>query len=127
VKIRISALDAKFSRYIRWIRDKGTCQRCGKQYTPPTTALQCSHFNGRRKKSVRFDPENVAAMCHGCHAHLTANPWDHVLFWQKRLGKAFVPLQIRANTPRRPDYKLIDMWLEEEFKRDGERIIGVKA
>ena len=111
MNIKISKLDRLFSQYIR-SRDGWKCQRCGSQFKPPTTGLHCSHFHGRGKKSVRFDPENCVALCHGCHSYFTANPLLHVQFFQKRLGKRFDALLIRANTPRKPDYALIEIWLK---------------
>lgn len=128
MKIRITALDSMFSNYIRWIRDKGKCQRCGIQYRPPTSGLQCSHFHGRRKQSVRFDEENCTAMCHGCHAWLTANPIAHVNFMFNRLGEQrYNLLMIRANTPAKPDYKAIEIWLKQEMIKANSDVIGRKA
>jgi len=117
MKIKISALDKLFSNYVRWIRDRGECQRCHVKYITPSSSLHCSHFHGRRKKSARFDLDNVAAMCHGCHAWLTANPAAHVNFFMDRLGKLrYDCLTIRANSPGRPDYEAIRIWLKHEMK-----------
>lgn len=109
MKIRISKLDKLFSDYIR-SRDKWTCQRCNTRYKPPTSGLHCSHFWGRRMKSVRFDTENCVALCHGCHVYFTGNPYLHTEFMKSRLGeKQFDLLMLRANSPQRPDYKALYM------------------
>ncbi len=55
--------DTQFSLYIR-SRD-GKCVRCTR--TKPDVQLQCSHFWGRSRKNVRFDPENCDALCATCH------------------------------------------------------------
>lgn len=115
MKIRISALDAKFSKFIRE-RDGWTCQRCFKKYEPPTNALHCSHFWGRANKSVRFDPENCVALCHGDHVYFTANPKEHCDWFLKRLGqKRFDALQVRKNI-KRFDPALIAIWLKHNGK-----------
>jgi len=116
VKIKIDPLDALFSRYIR-TRDGWTCQRCKKKYAPPTRALHCSHFHGRRKKSVRWDPENCTALCYGCHAHFTGNPELHRIWFRNRIGEtAFDLLMLRANIPKKPDKEMIKLWLTAKLK-----------
>lgn len=128
MRIKITSLDALFSKYIRWIRDKGICQRCLKAYKPPSSALHCSHFWGRARKSTRFDPDNVAALCYGCHMHFTANPVEHRDFFFKRLGcKKYDLLMLRACNPSKMDYKLIKIWLEKELANAEKEIVGKKA
>lgn len=115
-KIKISALDKKFSFYIR-SRDEWKCQRCFKQYVHPTSGLHCSHFYGRARKSTRFDEKNCMSICHGCHSHLTANPELHRQFMLKKIGqKEYDALMIRANFPRKPDYEMINLYLTEKLK-----------
>ena len=117
MKIKISALDSKFSYYIR-SRDNWTCQRCLKEYKPPTNGLHNSHFWGRARKSVRFDPKNCQALCHGCHSFFTANPELHRQFYLKKIGeKEYNALMLRANTPGKPDYELLNIWLAKEVKK----------
>ena len=116
MKIRISKLDKLFSLYIR-SRAGWTCERCHKRYQPPTSGLHASHFHGRRKKSVRYDPENAAALCFGCHRYYTENPAAHTEWFKKRLGeKRFDALTLRANLGRKPDLALIEIWLKKELK-----------
>jgi len=121
MKIKITALDKMFSQYIRQIYN-WTCQRCHKPYTPPTTSLHCSHFHGRGKKSVRFEPDNAVALCFGCHQHFHANPHEHVAFMEKRLGtQAYNRLLLLANIPKKPDYKAIKIWLKAMLKGQEEK------
>jgi 5-methylcytosine-specific restriction endonuclease McrA len=128
MKIKISGLDKKFSHYIRWIRDGGKCQRCGTQYFPPSSALHCSHFWGRGKQSTRFEEWNVASCCYGCHRYLTAHPEEHRDFFLKRLGQwKYDVLMIKANTPKRPDYVGINIWLDQEIRNAQPKAIGSKA
>lgn len=58
--IKLRPEDKIFSTYIR--KRDGKCVYCGSSYN-----LQCSHYHGRRKESVRFDPENCDTLCAKCH------------------------------------------------------------
>jgi hypothetical protein len=52
----------------------------------------------RGKLRTRFDPENAAALCYGCHRHLDTHPNLKREFFRERLGaEAFDALQIRSN------------------------------
>lgn len=115
MKISISSLDKLFSRYVR-LRAKGICEICRKprEYN----SLQCCHFHGRRKKSVRFDPDNALAADFGCHRWLDENPIEKTEFWKKRLGEAaYKKLNLRAAIPQRPDEKAIEIWLKQEITK----------
>ena len=102
MKIRIDPLDQLFSKYIRLraMDEVGGCERClhGKiDYK----GLQCSHFIGRGRKSVRWDEDNAAGLCMGCHIYFTAHPIEHVEWFKERLGDRFDLLQARSRTPAR--------------------------
>lgn len=109
-KIKIDPADKAFSLYIR-TRDNWTCQRCGKQYEPPTSALHCSHFQGRGKEGTRFEPDNCDALCYGCHRYFTSHPGEHYQWQVMRKGQARVDsLVLQSNTYKkknRKDEKLI--------------------
>ena len=111
MKVRIDALDQLFSKFIR-LRDK-YCQRCGGFHS-----LQCSHFHGRAKKSVRYDEDNACALCFGCHLYFGAHPLEHVEFFKARLGeRAFDLLTLRANMPGKPDRDLITLYLKDQLAK----------
>lgn len=102
-KAKIDPADRAFSLYIR-TRDNWTCQRCGKQYTPPTSALHCSHFMGRGKEATRFEPRNADALCYGCHQYFTSHPAEHY-DWQvwKKGEKTVKALQVQAHSYKKKD------------------------
>lgn len=106
--IKRDQADILFSRYIRL--KAGKCENCGRlgSGTEGITGLQASHFHGRRKESVRFDPENVDCFCIGCHKKLgTDNRSEYEAYKLKQLGqKRYDSLTIRANTPGVKDRKL---------------------
>lgn len=113
---KLYKIDGLFSKYIRSLA-AWKCERCGTQYEPPTQALHCSHFYGRARKSVRFDPDNCAALCHGCHRYFTSQPIEHVTWFKKRLGKKrFGLLTLRANTTKRLDVAMINLWIQHKLK-----------
>ena len=112
MKIKISSLDRMFSNWLRAEKNY-TCERCLRRHSPPTQAIHVSHFWGRAKKITRFDPENCAVLCFGCHQHFTAHPHEHREWFLKRLGeKKYNALMLRANTPKKPDYEMIRLWLK---------------
>jgi len=116
MKIRIDPLDVQFSLYIR-TKAGWKCECCRRQFYPPTAQLQNSHFHGRRKKSVRWDPENCAALCFSCHRRFTEHPLEHVEWFSKRLGVTrFNALTVKANSLTKPDKEMIRIWLKEKMK-----------
>lgn len=101
MKIRIDPLDVLFSEYIRkraMVRVHG-CERCG-HWKEDYKQLQCSHFHGRGKRSVRFDEDNAIGICGACHLYLTAHPLEHVGFFKALLGEdKFDMLNARMRIP----------------------------
>lgn len=130
--MQIRNSDSVFSQYIR-TRDNWTCQRCKMQYEPPTKALQCSHFFGRGRESVRFDPDNCIALCHGCHRFWEKEDReayrDYMIEW---LGQEkFDALTIRQRLPGKRDDKLDAMTaraaLNDLLKERNQQTFGGKA
>ena len=111
MKIKLDKLDILFSKYIR-LKAGGVCEYCGQAKT-----LQCSHFHGRRKRSVRWDEENCSALCFSCHLYLGENPYMHTEFFRKRLGsERFELLNIRANTIARLDKEALTLYFKGQIK-----------
>lgn len=88
VRLKRTVADALFSDYIRE-KANWSCERCFRQFTPPTRELQCSHYFSRAKRSVRFDFENAAALCGKCHFYLGSpeNRKEHEEFFIRKLGR----------------------------------------
>lgn len=105
-KAKIDPADKAFSLYIR-TRAKWDCERCGKHYEPPTSALHCSHFMGRGKESTRFDPDNANALCYGCHQHFTSHPALHLEWQVMKKGQALVDdIILRSSFHKKKDRKM---------------------
>ena len=119
-KIKRNTTDALFSDLVR---DKADwkCERCHRHYVRKESlggsGLECSHYWGRKNKSVRWDFENAASLCNYCHRYFTENPAEHTLFFLKRLGQyRYDQLTVRAHTTTKTDEGLIRMGLKLEMK-----------
>lgn len=116
MKIKIDKADRVFSEYIRK-RDNWTCQRCLKRYEPPTSALHCSHFQGRGKEGTRFDEQNADALCMGCHQYFTSYPAEHYMWQVKRKGQKTVDaIILRSNMYHKKDRKMAHLYWSQRLK-----------
>lgn len=97
-------LDGLFSLYIRH-RDNWTCQRCHKKYPEKHQGLHCMHLvKGRGNKRTRFDEENCAAGCYGCHRYLDTHPAEkREWYWNTYGREQYFRVQERARTGPMPD------------------------
>ncbi len=86
-------LDTLFSEVVRR-RANGRCERC--LHRKSFEELQCSHYKGRSRKSVRWDLDNAAGLCLECHKYLEEHPEVHREWFRDRLGERFDLLNIRA-------------------------------
>lgn len=113
-KLKIFPSDREWSNYIR-TRDGWQCQRCGKKYSPPTSALHCSHYFTRGNWSVRFDEDNCEALCYGCHSYLGGNPHEHATYMVAKLGtKRLDELMVRKNNHKSGSIKY---YKSKEFRK----------
>lgn len=118
MNIRIDPLDKLASQIVR-LRAKGHCQRCGR--FKEFGKLQAAHCWGRRKKSVRYDLDNMLGICFTCHQLIdTEDPEAKKELFIRYLGKqGYDNLNKRANWPhlQKPDLKAIKFYLETELKK----------
>lgn len=108
MKIRIDPADVTFSKAIR-TRDEWICQRCHTDYKKRNhRGLECSHYFGRGRENIRFDPENCDALCTGCHQVWGSDDKEgYRNFKIKQLGRnGFDKLMLRANTIKKRDRKM---------------------
>jgi hypothetical protein len=126
---KTKALDILFSEYIRKraIKFVGGCERCltqkygregAKGYILPAwKQLQCSHFIGRGSWSTRFDEDNGAGLCGGCHLYLEHHPLEHKEFFEKRLGDKLDLLICRGRTPvKHLDISALTLYYKTKIK-----------
>ena len=117
----IEACD-KAAREIVRIRDKHTCQRCGR-HAAAGWKVEASHFYGRSNLSVRWDLDNLVLLCFKCHylfAH--QNPLEYTEWFREYIGETKMDLlTVRKNTLFRGDLKqelFILKLLKEQYKED---------
>ena len=87
--IKLTPADKWFSLCVRE-RVGWRCERCMKSYSPPTSALQCAHYFGRRNWATRFEPLNAFCLCFACHQYFHENPYSFVAWAEMKLGEAVV-------------------------------------
>jgi len=114
---KYAVLDKLFSQYIRMraIQKVGGCERC-LTYKLSWKQLQCCHFYGRAKKSVRLDEDNAVGLCGACHMYFTAHPLEFVEWFKARLGDKFDLLQGRMRVMEKPDVELLTLYYTELLK-----------
>ena len=116
--MKLSPLDKLFSQYIRLraMNRAHGCERCLQGKTS-ITQLHCAHMFSRRKHSVRFDPDNAAGLCPGCHRFLDDNALDKVRFFMLLLGQErFDLLECRAGQIYKPDIEAITLYLKHKIR-----------
>ncbi len=114
--IKITPLDKIFSLYIR-TKAKWTCERCRRQYVPPTASLQCSHFIGRANQIVRHDEENCDTLCCGCHGYFEQNPHEYRDWKLKKLGETkYWALILRSKGVRKEPKRIWEPLLLKELR-----------
>lgn len=84
-----------WSRLVK-VRDKHTCQWCGRSGVP----LQSHHIFSVRHKATCLDLENGVTVCEGnCHDHLQLHRDENEQFARRRLGdQAYEALDERHST-----------------------------
>jgi len=97
--IKIVPADSAFSKCVReaagW-----KCQRCGAQHQEKSMGLHCAHFMSRGHWGTRFDPNNVAALCYGCHSYIDSHPYEKADWFEKLLGDGMTEIvREKANRP----------------------------
>ena len=82
---REGTLDTAFSKYVK-LRDGYVCQICKMDYSHDHSMVECSHHVGRRKRSVRWEPDNASTKCKPCHREADLNPLLHADWIRLWLG-----------------------------------------
>ena len=115
MKIRIDTLDKLFSRFVRLLSG-GYCRRCRKYVG--YKKLHNAHFHSRRKHSVRWDADNTAPLCYGCHSYIDGNPFKKIEFFLELLGQErFNLLNERAEILKPQIDKALKKELQDKIKK----------
>lgn len=116
MKIRTDTLDKLFSRCKRLLSG-GYCKRCGKYVG--YKKLHNAHFHSRKKHIIRWDFDNTAPLCYGCHSHIDGNPFEKIEFFLELLGQErFNALNERAEVLKpQIDKEALKKDLQEKIKK----------
>lgn len=114
--------DLLFSQWVR-MRDR-ECMRCFSPVEFNNSGIPKSHSNshyfGRTKQSVRFDPENCDTLCFGCHRLWEKEDReDYRDFKVNQLGQeAFEALRVRSQMYHKKDYMSERIYWRQKIKED---------
>jgi hypothetical protein len=115
--IKRNTTDALFSDIVR-IKANWTCERCFRNFENKKEIFDTSHFITRGNKRVRWNFDNVSALCRGCHDFFGKNPDEHSAFMMKKLGeKGYLQLQLSKTR------QVSDQAIDEKMLRMGFRLI----
>lgn len=122
-------LDDLFSEFVRRraLARVGGCERClAKKHDttrddgttrPAYMQLQCSHFIGRTTYTVRWDADNAAGLCGGCHFYLEHHPDEHQAWFLGHLGQnGYDMLQARRRIRQRPDRNALGIYYKANIE-----------
>lgn len=114
----IKKLDRLCSEIIRRraIQRVGGCERCLKA-KKSYKELDWAHFIGRKNHRLRWDLENAAGCCGGCHMYLDQHPIEKVEWFTRLLGQDRVNmLRARERYTGKQDLELIYLYLKSELE-----------
>ncbi len=120
MKIAVTKADRLFSQYIRAKADHRCeyCVKIGRWMGEYRLKLEASHYHSRRKKSVRYDPDNVHSLCFSCHQRMGGKGNSEYDTWMLQLlgEQRLQALQIRAETPNKPDEGAVILFCQTALK-----------
>jgi len=119
-KITVELLDRLFSKYVR-LMSGGYCKRCWRLGRPNAYKgwknLDCAHFRPRGIHATRWDYNNVAPLCSGCHFYIDNNSTAKDEFFLEILGKELFDAVIEKAKPgSKPDREKIKVELKVKIK-----------
>lgn len=124
--LKIFECDRQFSKCIREASD-WTCERCGSKHEENSMGLHNAHFMSRGNWGTRFDPDNVAALCYGCHSYLDREPYQKTAWFEERLGIGLAG--IIQEKARRPAYgiKKLKKEISKHYREEHKRLKQLRA
>lgn len=127
--MKIALLDEYFREFIRKraIKNAGGCERClSPRYDiekedgsifPAWKQLQTAHFIPRGNYHIRWDEDNAAGLCGGCHRAIDKHFVQKEELVKARLGDRFELLQGREHETGKVDRNAIYLYLKEEIRK----------
>ena len=124
--VKITPADSAFSKCVReaagW-----KCERCEAQHQEKSMGLHNAHFMSRGHWATRFDPDNTAALCYGCHSYLDSHPYEKQAWFEKHIGEGLA--QIVREKANRPAYgfKKHKADIAKHYRQELKRLQGLRA
>ena len=128
-RITVKQLDELFREDIRKraIKEAGGCERClSPKYDkikengdifPAWKQLDTAHFIPRGNYHIRWDEDNAAGLCGGCHRAIDDDFTKKDEFVKTRLGDRFELLQGRQHQTGKVDRNAIYLYLLDQLKK----------
>jgi hypothetical protein len=109
-------LDALCRRLVVELRDRNTCQRCGKR--AEQSKIDWSHVVTRGAKSIRWSEFNSKALCAGCHQWWGSHPLEAGRWLEEKWPQRALALAVWRHEKRRPkiDRGLIRLHLLQRIR-----------
>ena len=118
-KSRFEPHDTLCSKYVR-LMSGGYCKRCwlmGRGVKVDWRTLHWSHCFNRNILATRWEYDNSAPLCCGCHRHLDLNHEEKREFFMEILGsKRYNEIREMAKPGGKPDRAKIKATLKERIK-----------
>lgn len=113
----IKRLDDSFSEYIRQraiLRVHG-CERCYRGKVS-YKQLHCAHNQSRVHFGTRWDEDNAAGLCPGCHRYIDREHDEKARFFTELVGEVkYDELMLRANKVHKVDYAAVEIYLKQKL------------
>lgn len=118
--------DIAFSKCVReaasWV-----CQRCFNRLEVNSMGLHCAHFQTRGKWGTRFEPDNVAALCYGCHSYLDSHPYEKTAWFETHIGKARAAEVMALSEKPAYGMRSRKAAIAKHFRLEHERLLGMRS
>lgn len=88
--------------------------------------LHCAHFMTRGNWSTRFDPDNVAALCYGCHSYLDRNPYEKQAWFEAHLGHGLAALVREKSVQPAHGIKKLKAEIAKHYRVELKRLQGLR-
>lgn len=123
--IKIFEGDRWFSKCVReaagW-----KCERCGAQHEENSQGLHCAHYMTRGKWATRFDPDNVAALCYGCHSYIDSNPHKKMEWFDEYLGESTAQIIREKSEDTKHGLKKLKKEISAHYRNEHKRLISLR-
>lgn len=80
----------------------------------------------RGKWGTRFDPENVAALCYGCHSYVDREPYYKAEWFENHLGKGVAQIIREKSEDTKHGLKKLKKEISAHYRNEYKRLISLR-